>query len=283
MKKIVILLGLILLLSVGLLWSKTERIACSSSLVTLKFNNVKLKKIEFVDDVTISYKVNSDSTKVEVTVKDGNIIFSSPDKEKKTKISLYLPKSKTYQTYIENTQLCKFDHKSIIADIGDEQKIIIKDGTVKVLDENNNQVVSIGGKGIYVNDENELVKIDGNGIFIKSSDEEIKNYNGFCAKLLGKTITGFTGLVMDLSLKNIGKNVVKIINEQNLRIVSEKMQNININMNISKYQEQLNKNIVIKKNINLFIDNYNGDILIKNSNSDTLKINAVKYSNKEKK
>ena len=285
MKKSLLLIFVLgIVLSGSLLWGKTSSVKCSSSLVTLSFKNVKLKNIKFTDSNDIKFEVNSDSFRVVAKVKGNTVSFISKKKGIRPKILLFLPKDKNYQTYIENKYLCKFDQSKIEAQIDENQKIIIKDGTVKVLDNKDNQVVSIGGEGIYVNDEDQQVRINGNGIYIKSDDEDVKDYQGFWAKLLGKTITGFTGFVMDLSLKDIGKNVAKIINQQNFRVVSGKLGKLEISSSIRSdwYHEEISKNILIKRKTVLTIDNFNGSMILKKSDSDTLKINIVKYAAKEK-
>ncbi len=282
MKKIYFLAVLILLVSTVVFGGELKKIQCPSSLVTLEFNNVKLKKVEFVDDSYISYKVVNDSFKVNVKVNSDKVIFASKNPKIRAKISLYLPKSKTYETFIQKTQRCKFDNQKIEAEIGDEQRVIITKGVVKVLDEDNNQIVKVGKGGIYVNDKDELVKIDDNGIFIKSSDEDVKNYNGFWAKLLAKTISGFTSFVMDLSLKDIGKNVAKIINEQNLKSVAGHMDNLDIGVNLTNYHKEITKKFKIDKKTDLYIQNFNGNIVIKPSQSDSLIIKASIFAKKEK-
>ncbi len=285
MKKLaVIMLLLGVILGNALLWGKTEKVKCSSSVVTLSFKNVKLKKIKFTNDSDIKYEVNSDSFNVKVKIDHDKIKFISKMPKNEAKISLYLPKNKTYQTFIENNKLCKFDQNSITAQITDDQRIVMKDGSVKVYDAENNNIISIGDEGIYVNNEDQLVKISDEGIFIKDDDDDIKDYHGFWAKLLAKTITGFAGFITDLSLRDIGKNITKIINQQNFKGISKQMGALSITGHISSdmYKKEISKSLKIKKKKELSIDNFNGSVIINKSNSDTLKIKIVKYSQKEK-
>lgn len=279
-KKSLILLMTILLFASMSLSAGTKTLKCKSTIVNLTFKNVKIKKVKFTDETHIRYETASDSFKVKTKISKDKVSFESS--KKGARISLYLPKGKSYKVNLKDKTSCSFDYRSISADTGTGEKIYIENGTVKVLNEKGKQILSIGNGGIYVNDDTDVVRIDQNGLYIKS-DDELKNYSGFWAKLLAKTITGITDLAMDISLKDIGKNVKKIINEQNFRIIGNKINSISGNFSFSNdnFQKEIKKDFNIKEKTELNIETFNGDVTIDSTSSTWLKIDIIVGAPKE--
>jgi hypothetical protein len=213
MKKVILVISLMLISM--LLMALSQSVHIKAKEIELKFDNVKIKNIEFYSgkDVEIGY------TDQEVTVvKKKNLITVAS--EELSKISVKLPENKEYLLHLEDNNICKFDKEQIEFNGDDGELILLKDGTLYISDNDDATVVVIGEDGIVVNDDGEHVEISKKGIIVEGSEDT--NLTGFWGQLLGgfiqsvaKTSVGFAGkspekIVKYLVNDEIGDNTVTI-------------------------------------------------------------------------
>jgi hypothetical protein len=233
-----------------LLMALNQRVSIDSDEIELKFDNVRIKNIEFYSgkDVAVDY---SDPN---VTIgRVGNLIsFSSTDN---SKINLQLPESKTYRLILDDEGICTFDTEQVEFTTDDGELITIKEGTLFVTDDQENLQVVIDENGIVVDDDEEHVEINDSGILVEGDDNT--NLTGFWGQLLG----GFVRLVAKASINYVGKSPEKVVkylvNEENGdRSISIDWGDETVELAEMEFQETFKPG----KNEKLDISNLNGGI-----------------------
>ncbi len=202
MKKILTIA--LILLCLGLA-AKTEKLDVSGDVITLEFDNVKVKSIKFYggDDVVVKYPdedvyIENDKKKISFTAEfDANI-------------SLKLPENLEYRLERDDA-VAKFGVDYFVVH-GDEGEVVtFKDGGLQVIGDQNEKVL-ITDEGIYVEDEDEIVEISKDGIKVKN-DTEDEEYTGFWGKLAGSIVRSIANASINYASKRPEKIAKWMINE----------------------------------------------------------------------
>ena len=204
MKQILIV---ILMLSNIFLMATKEKISIKSDEVELCFENVEIDELVFSEGekVIVEYE-KADDVKIE---KSKNRIWISSPNDKK--ISIWLPKSKSY-FFRKDEAFIKFNFEQVIINTDEGEIVSFSNGTLTVIDKEDNTKVVIDSDGIHVEEDGEKIEITSAGITVEEEDGE-KIYTGFWGQLLGGIIKSVAGSAINYAGENPDEIIKSIINE----------------------------------------------------------------------
>ena len=233
-----------------ILMALNQKVHIKANEIELKFENVKIKNIEFYSgkDVEIDY-----TDQVVTVVKQDNLITISSDDL--SKISVKLPENKKYILHLEEGKICKFDIEQVEFTGDDGEILRFKDGTLTVMDNNEKTIVTVGADGIFVEDDGEYVEISEKGIIVEGEDNT--NLTGFWGKLLG----GFVRAVVKTSINYIGKSPERIVKY----LVNHESDDNTVSLNWANDEKdiaykEIHETFTPKKGDKLDVSNINGSI-----------------------
>ncbi len=267
------ILVMIMVMTVLTLSAVTQDVTVKEKSITLEFENIHIKDIEFSDGnkIKIEHAKNADVT---IVKKKQKVIIKA---DKSAKIELELPSGKTY-TLIKDGGKIEFNESKVTI-IENEKKVVeFRDGGLFVTDDN--ETVEISSEGIIVNDNDEHVEISSRGIIVESPDET-KHITGFWGQLLGGAISFITKYSVGWIGNNPGFIVKQIINDDDYN------GGVNMNFNFSsdgkKITQNFHETFQPKRGCKLNVDNRNGKIEIKSWEKDYIDISAILETKKSKK
>lgn len=264
-----VLITIILVLVVSLS-AISQKFPIKENELTLEFENIQIKDIEFIDGNVIAIE-HSEKDVVEVTQAKGKLIIGS---DYITKIELKLPIGKLYVLEEDGDRL-EFN-ESMVSIIEDEKVVIeFRDGRIFVTDDG--ETVEIGADGIIINDDDGHVEISSRGIIVDTPDEQ-QHITGFWGQLLG----GAINFVTKHTIGWIGSNPGMIVKH----IVNDNHNSVQMGVNFSgdnKFTKEIYKTFDPKRGCKLNINNKNGKVIIKSWQEDHIDILAVLKSNKSEK
>lgn len=263
------ILVIIMMMAVLTLSAVTQDVTIKEKSITLEFENIHIKDIEFSDGNKIKIEHAKDAD-VTIVKKKQKVIIKA---DKTAKIELVLPSEKTY-TLLEDGGKIEFNESKVTI-FEDENKVVeFRDGGLFVTGDN--EIVKINSDGIIVNDGDEYVEISSRGIIVESSDET-KHITGFWGQLLGSAISFITKHSVGWIGNNPGFIVKQIIND-------DYDGSANINFSFSSDGKKLTQNFHEtfhpKMGCKLNVHNRNGKIEIKSWNENYIDISAVLETNK---
>ena len=251
MKKVLLIVGLIIISMI--LLAISQNIKMDYQEVELKFDNVRLKTLEFYDKNDI--EVRHSASDVTIEQKNNSLSISS---ENYSKVSVYLPKSKSYLIKMDDA-VCSFDVEKLIVKTDDEI-VKFENETLTVIEDGKTKV-TIGKEGIIVDDDGEHVEISDKGIIVKGEDNT--ELTGFWGQMLG----GFVRFVARTSISWIGKSPARIakyiVNDQHDSAafdVDFHWGNDDGEREIAR--KEINKSFEPGKNSTLNVSNINGSVEI---------------------
>ena len=261
----------IILTAVLTLSAVTQDVLIKEKDITLEFDNIHIKDIEFIDGnmIEIEHAKNADlmidKDKQKVIIKAENL----------AKIDLLLPLDKTY-TLIEDGGRIEFNENSVTIFEGGNKVVEFRDGGLFVTDDGG--TVEISSEGIIVNDDDEHVEISSRGIIVESTDET-QHITGFWGQLLGGAINFITRHSIGWIGNNPGFIVKHIINDDDGGGVM-------VDFNFSdgdKITKEFHDTFQPVKGCKLNVHNRNGKIEIKSWKENYIDISATLGTNKSEK
>ena len=258
------ILIMMMLMGIIALSAITQEVLMNEENITLEFENIHIKDIEFTESDVIEIE-HPKNDEVEIIEEKGKLIIKS---EYSAKIELKLPIGKTY-TLIEDDGKIEFNHSRVTIIEDDSTIVEFRDGGLFVTE--NGDTVEISAEGIIVNDNDEHVEISSRGIIVDSPDET-KHITGFWGQLLG----GAINFIAKHSIGWIGNNpgfIVKhIVND------GEYQGGIKIDINSSdekRITKEFHETFQPKRGCKLNVENWNGSVEIENWEEDYIDISAI--------
>ena len=199
------ILVMIMVTAVITLPAVTQDVLVKEKNVTLEFENIHIKDIEFIDSNKIEIE-HAKNTDVEIMKEKNKVIFKA---DKTAKIDLLLPLGKTY-SLIEEGGKIEFNENRVTIIEGKEKVVEFRDGGLFVTEDGG--TVEISSEGIIVNDGDEFVEVSSRGIIVESPDET-QHITGFWGQLLGGAINFITKHSVGWIGNNPGFIVKHIIND----------------------------------------------------------------------
>ncbi len=262
------ILVIIMLTAALTLSAVTQEVLIKEKNITLEFDNIHIKDIEFIDGdkIEIEHAKNADVS----IVKDKQKVMISS--EVSAKIDLLLPLDKIY-TLIEDGGRIEFDESSVTIFEDGNKVVEFRDGGLFVTDDGG--TVEISSEGIIVNDDDEHVEISSRGIIVESTDET-QHITGFWGQLLGGAINFITRHSIGWIGNNPGFIVKHIINDDTSGGV-----NIGFNFNDGdKMTKEFHETFNPKRGCKLNVSNRNGTIEVSSWNKDHIDISAILETNR---
>jgi len=262
------LLITIMLTAVLMLSAVTQEVLVKGDTVTLEFENIHLKDVEFIDSNKIMIE-HGKKADVEIIREEQKVKFLA---DSMTKIKLLLPLSKTYTLGEEDGKI-EFNEKRVSIFEGKNKVVEFRDGGLFVTD--NDETVEISSEGIIVNDEDEYVEISSRGIIVESSDEN-QHITGFWGQLLGGAINFITKFSIGWIGNNPGFIVKHIVNDD-----SDSAIHLGFDLpDGDKITKEIHETFDPVRGCKLNVQNRNGKIEIKNWSENYIDILAILETNK---
>ncbi len=261
----------IMLTAVLTLSAVTQDVLIKEKNITLEFDNIHIKDIEFIDGnkIEIEHAKNADlmidKDKQKVIVKAENF----------AKIDLLLPLNKIY-TLIEDGGRIEFNESSVTIFEGGNKVVEFRDGGLFVTEDGG--TVEISSEGIIVNDDDEFVEISSRGIIVETPDET-QHITGFWGQLLGGAINFITRHSIGWIGNNPGFIVKHIINDDDGGGVM-------VDFNFSdgdKITKEFHETFNPIKGCKLNVHNRNGKVELKSWKENYIDISAILGTNKTEK
>ena len=266
------ILVMIMVTAVITLPAVTQDVLVKEKNVTLEFENIHIKDIEFIDSNKIEIE-HAKNTDVEIMKEKNKVIFKA---DETAKIDLLLPLGKTY-SLIEEGGKIEFNENRVTIIEGKEKVVEFRDGGLFVTEDGG--TVEISSEGIIVNDDNEHVEISSRGIIVESPDET-QHITGFWGQLLGGAINFITKHSVGWIGNNPGFIVKHIINDDDYE------GGVGVNFNFSdddKITREFHDTFNPVKGCKLNVHNRNGKIEIKSWKENYIDISATLGTNKSEK
>ncbi|MDP8201902.1 MAG: hypothetical protein P9M11_07140 [Candidatus Tenebribacter burtonii] len=263
------ILVMIMITAVLTLSAVTQDVFVNEKNVTLEFENIHIKDIEFIDGNKIEIE-HTKNTDVEIVKEKNKIIFKA---DKTAKINLLLPLEKIY-TFFEDGGKIEFNENRVTIIEGEEKVVEFRDGGLFVTD--NDETVEISSEGIIVNDADEHVEISSRGIIVESSDEN-QHITGFWGQLLGGAINFITRHSVGWIGNNPGFIIKHIINDDDYA------GGVKMNFDFSdgdKMTKEFHETFNPIKGCKLNVLNINGKVEINSWKEDHIDISAILETNK---
>jgi len=263
-RNIIIMAILILILPV--LNAVQEKIEMSAQEITLEFDNIRIKDIDFYkgDEVIVKYSSRDD---LNIETVDNILAFSS---KYETRITLKLPVTKSYN-FNKDDAFCFFN--SQMMEIRTDDEIIrFSEEKLEVI-ENDHTKVEIGKQGIIVDDDDEHVVIDKEGILVEGDDNT--ELTGFWGKMLGSVIQSIARTAINFAGKRPEKIAKYIINDDD-----DNNYNYNLGIDLDCNNDQIEK--IIEEDYYppassvLTLHNMNGSVSIRSWDNDYLHLKRTK-------
>jgi len=263
-RNIIIMAILILILPV--LNAVQEKIEMSAQEITLEFDNIRIKDIDFYkgDEVIVKYSSRDD---LNIETVDNILAFSS---KYETRITLKLPVTKSYN-FNKDDAFCFFN--SQMMEIRTDDEIIrFSEEKLEVI-ENDHTKVEIGKQGIIVDDDDEHVVIDKEGILVEGDDNT--ELTGFWGKMLGSVIQSIARTAINFAGKRPEKIAKYIINDDD-----DNNYNYNLGIDLDCNNDQIEK--IIEEDYYppassvLTLHNMNGSVSIRSWDNDYLHLKTTK-------
>ncbi|MDA3813477.1 MAG: hypothetical protein PF570_04410 [Candidatus Cloacimonetes bacterium] len=263
------ILVLIMVTAVLTLSAVTQDVPVKEKNITLEFENIHIKDIEFIsgNKIEIEHAKNADVT----IVKEKQKVIIKADKT--AKIDLFLPSEKIY-TLMEDGGKIEFNENRVTIIEGENKVVEFRDGGLFVTD--NDETVEISADGIIVNSDDEHVEISSRGIIVEAPDES-QHITGFWGQLLGGAINFITKYSIGWIGNNPGFIVKHIINDDDYA------GGVNMNFNLSdgdKITKEFHETFNPKRGCKLNVHNRNGKVEIKSWKEDYIDISAILETNK---
>ncbi len=262
---------MIMVTAVITLSAVTQDVLVKDKNITLEFENIHIKDIEFIDSNKIEIE-HAKNTDVEIVKEKNKVIFKA---DRTAKIDLLLPLEKIY-TLIEDGGKIEFNENRVTIIEGEEKVVEFRDGGLFVTEDGG--TVEISSEGIIVNDGDEFVEVSSRGIIVESPDET-KHITGFWGQLLGGAINFITKHSVGWIGNNPGFIVKHIINDDDGGGVM-------VNFNFSdgdKITREFHETFNPVKGCKLNVHNRNGKIEIKSWKENYIDISAILGTNKSEK
>ncbi len=263
------ILVLIMVTAVLTLSAFTQDVPVKEKNITLEFENIHIKDIEFISGNKIEIEHAKD-TDVTIVKENQKVIIKA---DKTAKIDLFLPSEKTY-TLLEDGGKIEFNENRVTIIEGEEKVVEFRDGGLFVTEDGG--TVEISSEGIIVNDGDEYVEISSRGIIVESPDET-QHITGFWGQLLGGAINFITRHSVGWIGNNPGFIVKHIINDD------DNAGGVNIGFNFSdgdKITKEFHETFNPRRGCKLNVHNRNGKIEIKSWKEDYIDISAILETNK---
>lgn len=259
MKKVIIVISLMIIAL--LLRALTQQIMIEDDQINLKFENVKVRNLEFyeADEIQVEY------TDASVTIyREGNNFHVASTG--RARIDVFLPESKTY-FLTKNGAHCTFDKNELFINTGQGESIRLKNRELTVYDKNENEVVIVNSEGVFAESKNEKISIGREGIYVEG--EESKNLSGFWGKLLG----GFVRFVVNSSMSVIGDSPAKLVKQ----IINDNDGFFKIDWELHNdfSEKEIQKNFIPATGDKIDLSNLNGSVSIGVWDQDSVDILAV--------
>lgn len=263
------ILVMIMLTAVLTLSAVTQDVLIKEKNITLEFENIHIKDIEFIggNKIEIEHAKNADVT----IVKDKKKVIISADNF--AKIDLLLPSDKIYILKEDGGRI-EFDESSVTIFEGGNKVVEFRDGGLFVTDDGS--TVEISSEGIIVNDDDEYVEISSRGIIVETPDET-QHITGFWGQLLGGAINFITRHSIGWVGNNPGFIVKHIINDD------DNTGGVNIGFNFTdedKITKEFHETFNPKRGCKLNVHNRNGKIEIKSWKENYIDISAILETNR---
>ncbi len=265
---------LIMMMLIGIiaLSAVTQEVLINQKNITLEFDNIHIKEIEFTESDVIEIKYGKND-EIEIIEEKGKLIIKS---EYSIKIELELPMDKTY-TLIEDDGKIEFDYSRVTIIEDDTTVIEFRDGGLFVTEDGD--TVEISADGIKVNDNDEYVEISSRGIIIDTPDEQ-QRITGFWGQLLGGTINFITKHSIGWIGNNPGFVIKHIVNDGEY----DGIVNINIGSSNGKIiTKEYHETFQPKRGCKLNVNNRNGSVEIESWEKDYIDISATLETRKSEK
>jgi len=263
-RSIIILVMLALVLPV--LNAVQEKFNFSSQEITLEFDNIKVKDIDFYkgDQVIVKYGKKDDLNIEQI---DNILSFSG---KYETRIYLKLPISKSYK-FTKDDAVCSFDSEILEINTGDEIVRFTQD-KLEVI-EGDRTKIEIGERGIIVDDDDEYVEISREGILVEGDDNT--QLTGFWGKMLGSVIQSIARTAISFAGKRPEKIAKYVINDE------EDNNAYTYNLGIDLDENNLTTHVFEERyypqvNSKLTLHNINGSVTINSSDKDFLDVKITK-------
>lgn len=263
---------MIMVTAVITLSAVTQDVLVKDKNITLEFENIHIKDIEFIDSNKIEIE-HAKNTDVEIVKEKNKVIFKA---DRTAKIDLLLPLEKIY-TLIEDGGKIEFNENRVTIIEGEEKVVEFRDGGLFVTEDGG--TVEISSEGIIVNDGDEFVEVSSRGIIVESPDET-KHITGFWGQLLGGAINFITKHSVGWIGNNPGFIVKHIINDDDYA------GGVKVNFDFSdgdKITKEFHDTFQPIKGCKLNVHNRNGKIEIKSWKENYIDISAILGTNKSEK
>ncbi len=263
---------MIMVTAVITLSAVTQDVLVKDKNITLEFENIHIKDIEFIDSNKIEIE-HAKNTDVEIVKEKNKVIFKA---DRTAKIDLLLPLEKIY-TLIEDGGKIEFNENRVTIIEGEEKVVEFRDGGLFVTEDGG--TVEISSEGIIVNDGDEFVEVSSRGIIVESPDET-KHITGFWGQLLGGAINFITKHSVGWIGNNPGFIVKHIINDDDYA------GGVKVNFDFSdgdKITREFHDTFQPIKGCKLNVHNRNGKIEIKSWKENYIDISAILGTNKSEK
>jgi len=263
------ILVMIMVTAVLTLSAVTQDVLVKEKNVTLEFENIHIKDIEFIDGNKIEIE-HTKNTDVEIVKEKNKIIFKA---DKTAKINLLLPLEKIY-TFFEDGGKIEFNENRVTIIEGEEKVVEFRDGGLFVTEDGG--TVEISSEGIIVNDGDEFVEVSSRGIIVESPDET-QHITGFWGQLLGGAINFITRHSVGWIGNNPGFIIKHIINDDNYA------GGVKMNFDFSdgdKMTKEFHETFNPIKGCKLNVLNINGKVEINSWKEDHIDISAILETNK---
>jgi len=263
------ILVMIMVTAVLTLSAVTQDVLVKEKNVTLEFENIHIKDIEFIDGNKIEIE-HTKNTDVEIVKEKNKIIFKA---DKTAKINLLLPLEKIY-TFFEDGGKIEFNENRVTIIEGEEKVVEFRDGGLFVTEDGG--TVEISSEGIIVNDGDEFVEVSSRGIIVESPDET-QHITGFWGQLLGGAINFITRHSVGWIGNNPGFIIKHIINDDDYA------GGVKMNFDFSdgdKMTKEFHETFNPIKGCKLNVLNINGKVEINSWKEDHIDISAILETNK---
>ena len=258
------ILVMIMVTAVLTLSAVTQDVLVKEKNITLEFENIHIKDIEFIDGnkIEIEHAKKADVTMV---IEKNKVIIKA---ENSAKIDLLLPTEKIY-TLIEDGAKIEFNESRVTIIEGEDKVVEFRDGGLFVTD--GGETVEISSEGIIVNDGDEYIEVSSRGIIVESPDET-QHITGFWGQLLGGAINFITRHSVGWIGNNPGFIIKHIINDDDYD------GGVKMNFDFSdgdRITKEFHETFQPKRGCKLNVHNRNGKVEIKSWKENYIDILAI--------
>ena len=258
------ILVMIMVTAVLTLSAVTQDVLIKEKSITLEFENIHIKEIEFVEGNVIEIE-SAKNVDIEIIHEKGKLIIKS---EEVAKIELELPMDKTYLLFDDEGKI-EFNENRVTITDGGKTVVEFRDGGLFVTDDE--ETVEISADGIIVNDEDEYVEISSRGIIVDTADEQ-QQITGFWGQLLGGAINFITKHSIGWIGNNPGFIIKHIVNDGDYE------GGVMVNFGSDdgdKITKKFHETFQSKRGCNLNVHNMNGSVEVENWEKDFIDISAI--------